>query len=101
MQDLPCRSNYEILHKTTLDYFLELFLSKCFLNLVDNFAKEVALRLDRRLSQEISSIIVDWHFYNYDFSNTFDRIGDGGGDMYDHGNLVRIILISVSMSDIE
>jgi len=64
---------------------------------LDNFAEEIALRLDRRLFQEINSIIVDWHNYAYDQRIPFNAITDGGDDMYDTGNQVSLTVFEISL----
>ena len=64
--------------------------------LTDNFAEAVAVAVSLRLSNEIKSIISGWYNYIYD-NPLLTLINDGGNDMYDSGNLVRIFNLIVDL----
>ena len=64
--------------------------------LTDNFAEAVAVAVSLRLSNQIKNIISGWYSYIYD-NPMLTVINDGGNDMYDSGNRVRISNLIVDL----
>ena len=56
--------------------------------LADNFAQTAAVNIALRLMGRITELVENWYSYVYD--GTLRQINDGGNDMYDVGNRVRI-----------
>ena len=53
-----------------------------------NLAQVAIRRLGSRFSRQIRSLIPFWHDYIY--GSTQNEIADGGNDMFDGGNRVRL-----------